>query len=339
MKEKEIVQTIGETDPEMKELWPLIEKVFDEVAALRLREPGLSPRLDDLQTALQEAKDNSRRLLAFHKDLSHGKHHITGIVVLEDLERDNSITHYEARPWTPERPNWTVEKLPDTEYADYDWETHKMVRRKRPAPGSTAKLAEAVEKLQKRTSQLLKIKKKNDPKLQVPLYKQVLDRLAGTSFTAREGARIGYQIQLERGQRPTSQSARIYKSMDIRNFQEDQVLGKVDKGLTYDPTTGVYTLAKDYTLEVPVKNFVGEELEKAKKKYGKLALRLQELQQKTGKKYAHTVDRRNKEHMTMQQLEIDMGNLAWRMTVASRNAALKDVNLKLDDDGSYLSRK
>lgn len=339
MKEKEIVQTIGETDPEMKELWPLVEKVMDEIEALRLREPDLGDKLDRLKREISEAKQNSRRMLAFHKDVMGTRWAIESITILEDTTRDNKITR-----WSKDYKHHEIINLADSEYADYDHSIHGMVIRKRPTKGSTKKLESAVVQLKKRTAELMSIRKKSDPKLKVPLYRQVLDRLAGTSFTASEGGKIGYQIQLERGQRPTSQSARLRKSLDLQNFTGEQVLGKVKKGLHYDYKTRKYTLAKDYQLYEPEPRPTKEQLQRAKKKYGELALKMAKLQQAVGRPYPYTYGREEtlpKDQAQEMQKVLDQMNEANQKmpSYTSEKSALRAVGLQRNEQGYFVPLK
>jgi hypothetical protein len=339
MKEKEIVQDVRDTDPEMKELWPMVEEVLDEMEAVKLREPGLIDQINGLSQELSEFKQNSRRIVAFHKDLGLLKSRMKHLDTAEDPEYNAEYTRYEEEMIWVEgykgskyqtRKTTSIKAPPGMYFSDryyyadrnmYGYADHGGPPRllKRPAPGSVRKVQEAYERLKKKTSELLKQRKKTDPLLKEPMYKVVLQRLAGKTFTALEGARVGYQVQLERGQRPTSQSARLKKSMDVRNF-ESQLLDKVKKGLKYN-SDGTYTLDKDYTLKSKALRPSGDVLIKMKKDLGEAALKCKAIQDRVGTSKWYENDELREAHHAMTEISCYLSG-------PSYDAALRDVGLK-----------
>lgn len=263
MKKNELVQDPEDTDPEMVEIWELADTAIDELRLLMMREPNFARHFFRISEVIKNARERSRKVVAFRNDLKE---------IDEEVISQLTIPGYKPkkRKWSYLHANWDNGKIriyPGSEAVDP------------PSRESAVKADEAVRKLKIRVSALLKEKKKIDPKLKEPQYKQILDRLAGTSFTLAEGCRVGYQIQLERGTRPTSQSARFRKQMDSLNFR-DGVLHKVATGLEREG--GKYVLAKDYTLREGTKRISKDELEKIKKHIEKHIVEIIEIHDRTG---------------------------------------------------------
>jgi hypothetical protein len=223
-----------------------------------------------------------------------------------------------------------IMKVPLKEAVHEDWD---LVKVDRPKPESVERAAQLFQDIKARVKELWKKWQKEHP--QRPLNHELIHRLAGTYFTINDAARLGYQIQVERGLVPRSVSARRGKKIDPQNVPKmlEPCINMIGEWTQPRPAGIVFPegkdhyIPKDYQLNARVKH-TREELKKFRDELEQMLARLYVLQQEHKKDGSYNDPKHpctNPAHKELHELHEKINKLWINLAEVTKMSVLKKL--------------